>query len=231
MGKDKKFEWNKDNIIAIIGILFFIVLALMVRFSGGNDTNLEGGSVTPSPTPSVNDEKEEVDLSTNYRFTYTIEYGSIKEVLDGKVYSSKAKFSILSSQKEEYGKLGNTYMRLVNGSYQVLDSPLVRSYLPYIDLDSIRKVMSISISSTEEDDVFEYEVSLPDLLDTYTDEDYDMFVEYPVDTLVVSYNKKGHFKKIEIDYSNYFTYLEKTTTTFKVKMEFDDYGKIEDFEI
>ena len=33
-----------------------------------------------------------------------------------------------------------------------------------------------------------------------------------------------------IDYSNYFTYLENNTTIFKVVMEFDDYGKIEDFE-
>ncbi len=226
--KNKKFEWNKDTIIAIVGICFFVILGIMARVSSPRDT-LDEPPVSPTPSPS--DSSSEMELALNYHFTYSVEIDNQKEIIDGKVYANKAKFSILTTEKEEYAKLGDSYMRLIDGKYQILDSPLIRDYFFYLDLDSIKEIMGLSLFETGEDDQLIYQVSTPDLLDTYTNVDYDSFSEYPVNRMEVTYTKKGYFKKIKLDYSAYFSYLKGRDTNFILTMEFDDYGRIQDFEI
>jgi len=229
--ENKKFEWNKDNILAIVGIVFFVILAIFARFSSGSsNNNLEqgGGNVSPTPTPTEN--TEEINLETNYHFTYTVDINGQKEVIDGSVTGSKARFQILGAQKEEYLKLSNTIMKLVDGSYQVLEAKTIRDYFVYLDLNNIKKLMSISMVEMDEDDLYLYEVETTDLFDQFTSVKYDDFTEYPTNKLEVSYTKKGYFKKIVLDYSNYYTSLKGVSSKFLVTMEFEDYGKQEEID-
>lgn len=223
--ENKKFEWNKDNILAIVGILFFIILAIFARSTTGGNNNLEqnsGNDVTPTPTPTEN---TEIDLETNYHFTYTIDIDGKKEVIDGSVNSNKAKFQILGEGKEEYLKLSNTIMKLVGENYQVIETSAIRDYFVYLDIDNLKEMMSISSVKMDEDDIYLYDVETFDLFDKFVSGKYDDFTDYPTNKMEVSYTKKGYFKKIVIDYSNYYTSLKGAESQFLVTMEFDGYGK------
>lgn len=231
--KKPKIEMNRDTIIAIVGLVFFLVLIILARMGGGEESLQPEASPTPDIpiySPEADEDDEKV-TSDNYHFTYTIEKDATKEVIDGKVYASKAKFSILGASKEEYVKLSNSYMRLVNGEYQVIDPTQIRDYLIYLDLDGITTLQSFSVAKNEEDDIYEYEIEITDLLDQYTDLDYDAFADYKTDKMTICYNKKGYIKEIRLDYSNYFSYLSGKDSVFKVTMEFDQYGEISDFEV
>lgn len=233
MGKNKenkKFEWNKDNILAIVGIGFFVILAIFARFSGNNN-NLEQGDGEVNSTPtSTPPEEETIDIENNYHFTYTIDIGGKKEVIDGSVNASKAKFQILGAAKEEYLKLSNTIMKLVDGSYQVTEVSAIRDYFKYLDLNNIKEIMSISTVDMDEDDIYLYEVDTCDLFDEFSNGICDDFKDYPPNKLEVTYTKKGYFKKIVLDYSNYYTSLKGVESIFLVTMEFDDYGMQEEID-
>lgn len=231
--KKPKIDMNRDNIIAIVGIIFFVILVLVVRIGGGSDELVKDPDASPSPSPTdgENNSLKPEEIANNYHFTYTVNVDGVKEVIDGEVNGGKAKFSILGNKKEEYIKLSNTYMRVVDGKYEVLEDANIRPYFPYLGKEGISEIQSISLSSNEEDDVYEYEIDVFDLLDKYTVIEYDSFEEFKTDKMVVRYNKKGYIKDIKIDYSNYFTYVNKRTSVFKVTMEFDSYGEIKDFEV
>lgn len=226
--ENKKFEWNKDNILAIVGILFFVILAIFVRFSSGNNSLEQSGGVsTPTPTSTQN---ADIDLETNYHFTYTVDVNGQKEVIDGSVNGNKARFQILGRGKEEYLKLSNTIMKLVDGTYQVMYGNTVRDYFMYLDLDNLKEMMSISSVDMGEDDFYLYEVDTCDLFDKFGIGECDDFKDYPTNKLEVTYTKKGYFKKIVLDYSNYYTSLKGIETRFFVIMEFDDYGMQEEID-
>ena len=232
-----KFELNRDTILALIGIVFFIVLALIARgnVSSKQDGKNSSSTVLPTPSPTASEEKVEENQifknieSLNYHFTYSIVQDDMKEVIDGKVNGNKQKFSIIGETEEKYAKLSESYLLFENGSYKILNQD-VRSYFPYIELSNIYKILELS-SGKEKGDVFVYRIDTTDLLDLYTEEEYDGFDDFDDDTIQLYFNSEKQVVKIEIDYSNYFTYVHNKNTKFHVMMEFDSFGEILELDI
>lgn len=236
MEKENTF-FNKDNIIAIIGIIFFIVLVIIVRTSPRKaNQNLEKPTVTTSPTPTENttpelDQTSIFDLidEKNYHYIYNVTENNNNEVLEGIKNANKEKFSIIGTTKEEYAKVGEGYLKLQNGIYQTTTTE-IRSYFPYLNIENLKEVLELSTSQVEETKII-YKVDTTDLLDQYTDIEYSSFDDFKDDTITLYYNEDNQVYKIEIDYSNYFTYLYKNASVFKITMEFDQFGTIGEIQI
>ena len=101
MEQDPKKQ--RDSILAIIGIIFFIGLAIFARSSASSKKNLpppSSSSPTSSPTETSNAKKEGIDSlldEESYSFTYTVVLGDATEVLDGKVFKNKMMFTIIGN--------------------------------------------------------------------------------------------------------------------------------------
>lgn len=237
--KDKA---HRDNVLAIIGIIFFIFLAIASRSGSREKRDVVDtpASVTPSSTSSnqgQNDsvqEAENLELfpDKNYHFTITVVQNGQTEIIDGNRDGNKQKFSVIGSVKEEYAKISENYLKLENGSYSILNTE-IRSYFPYLDLDQLEKILQKSFV-TEQDGISTYEVDILDLLDFYTNLEYSGFDELDDDQVKIYKNTKSQVYKIEMDYSNYFSYQDQAMTeksTFQVTMEFDRFGEIQDLDI
>lgn len=226
---------NKDTILALIGILFFIALAFVARTT---ITKEQKPKEEPKPTATNIEESDKKDneqqsileslKQTNYHFTYTITENGQTEMIDGKANANKMKFTIFGNQKEEYAKLSDNYLKLINGKYEIIKNE-IRPYFKYITLDEVEKILNESLSK-KEDETLIFTVDVIDLLDQYTEIEYTGFEEFKDDQIKVL-TQGNQITKIEIDYSNYFSYMNKTTSSFQVVMEFRDFGNIEELEI
>ena len=236
MDKNDFFK-NKDNIIAIIGIIFFVLLAIFARFTTSSNDNTEdnknGNQETIEKDNQNNDEDSEEEIgeeTISYNFTYTIDNNNQISIVEGKFYNNKQKFSIIENGiKQEYAKLEDNYLKLENGTYEILKGD-INDYFKYLDLEDIIEFTEYSIYE-EDDDTKIYEIDVPELIDKYNLElEYNGFDEFKSDSITIE-ERKGIIKEIILDYSNYFSYITNSKYSFKVTMKFNDYGKVEDFEI
>ena len=112
MNKDDFFK-NKDNVIAIIGIIFFVVLAIFARFSTNDNvsTNNKDNEVVENKNEETTEDTPEKIIS--YNFTYTVDNNNQISIIEGKTYNNKQKFSIIENGvKQEYAKLEDSYLKL-----------------------------------------------------------------------------------------------------------------------
>ena len=229
MDKNDFFK-NKDNVIAIIGIIFFVVLAIFARFSTNDNVvndNKDNEVVENKNEETTEDTPEKI---VSYNFTYTVDNNNQISIIEGKVYNNKQKFWIIENGiKQEYAKLEDNYMHLINGTYEILKGD-INEYFKYLELNDIIEFTEYSIFE-EKDDTKTYEIDVPDLIDKYNFElEYDSFSDFKSDSITVEYDK-NNIEKITLDYSNYFSYITNSNYKFKVTMNFNSYGKIENFEI
>lgn len=224
---------NKDSIIAIIGIIFFIILAIIARKT--TMQTQEQPQATPTPSPIATEETiPQKDIleslkNKNYHFTYTIVEGEKTEIIDGKVNGNKMKFTIIGDQREEYAKISDSYLKLIKGNYQITTSQ-IRFYFPYLQIQTIEEVLKQSTQKKKENILY-YTVDTIDLLDQYTEIEYTGFEERRDNQIKIITTDDGKIERIEIDYSNYYFYLNNVEKTFKITMELNQYDMIEELEI
>lgn len=228
---DKDFFKNKDNVLAIIGIIFFVVLAIIAR---NNNSSMSSNEQDDSVNNVVEKEnqQEESEEDINYKFTYTVNNNGNISVIEGKRYNNKEKFSIIENgSKQEYARLDTSYMKLFNDNYEILKED-INDYFKYIDINSVKEILEYSnYEEDEEDDIENYSIDITDLIDRYNFElDYNGFDDFDDDSVILT-RRNNNIVSIEMDYSNYFTYVNNSTYTFKVTMNFSSYGKVEDFDI
>jgi len=229
MEKNDFFK-NKDNVIALVGIIFFVILAIFARFNTSDNppTDKKDNEIIENENQESTEEtKEEI---TSYNFTYTVDNNNQISIIEGKAYNNKQKFSIIeNSIKQEYAKLEDNYLKLENGIYEILKGD-INDYFKYLELEDIIDFTEYSVYE-EDDDIKTYEIDIPDLIDKYNFElEYDSFSEFKSDKITIEYDKE-EIEKITLDYSNYFSYITNSNYKFKVTMNFNSYGKVEDFEI
>lgn len=223
---------NKDNVIAIIGIIFFVILAIFARFnatsSNKNSNNNNQDVVEKENNDSKTEQEQEQIIS--YDFTYTIDNNNQISIVEGKRYNNKQKFSIIENgKKQEYAKIEDSYLKLEENKYDILNGN-INDYFKYLELDDIKEFTEYSVSEEKNDNKV-YEIDVPDLIDKYNFElEYNSFNDFETDSITIEYDKEK-IKKITLDYSNYFSYITNSTYKFKVTMSFSNYGKVEDFDI
>lgn len=228
----EEFFKNKDNVIAIIGIIFFVILAIFARFNTTSDNinNESENKQEVAENENKDTDKENKEEIVSYNFTYTVDNNNQISIIEGKTYNNKQKFSIIENGvKQEYAKLEDSYLKLGENEYEILKGD-INDYFKYLELNDIIEFTEYSIFE-EKDDTKTYEIDVPDLIDKYNFElEYDSFSDFKSDSITVEYDK-NNIEKITLDYSNYFSYITNSTYKFKVTMTFNSYGQVEDFEI
>ena len=228
---------TKDKLFGIFFIIFFAVLVIMIRTgNANNDGEFDDQNNTSSGDYDEIIEDEDMKNmysginNKNYEYTYTINIDNHKEIITGKAFNNKEKFSIISNGKEEYAILSGNYLKLENNNYKVVDK--INDYYKYLDLNIIKKLILLSETEDETDQYIVYKIDITDLIDEYNfDVEYDGFEEYKPDRATYYLNKNGTIDKIVLDYSEYYTYVTKKQSTMVLTLEFSNYGKVVDFEI
>lgn len=234
--KNENSNLNKDNILAIIGIIFFIVLVIMVRTSPKQEQpKNEELKPTPTSNEKVEQEKpEEVSIfksidTQNYHYIYNIETTEQTEIIEGTRNDNKELFTITGLEKQQYAKVGSGYLIYQNGYYQPTTSE-IRDYFTYITIDSIKEIMELSTYKKEENKI-KFTIDTSDLLDEYTDIEYNGFEDFKDNTITLYCNDNNQVYKIELDYSDFFTHKQNQERKFKITMEFNKFGEIPEIQI
>lgn len=233
---------NKDKIFGVFFLIFFIVLIIMVR-TGSNpeEEKYQDSSDVNNYTSSEienSDDDSKIDIyqgikGNNYSYTYTVNIDNKKEIITGKVYDNKEEFTIISNVKEKYVRIGDNYFKVENSKYIDVNKDDIRSYFKYIDISNIDKITGISTKDKTTDEyTLLYNIQITDLIDEYNfDIYYDPFEDYSSDKVSMNIDSNKMLKLIEIDYSNYYKFVNSKDTNFNVTLEYSNYGKVEDFDV
>ena len=95
----EEFFKNKDNVIAIIGIIFFVILAIFARFNTTSDNinNESENKQEVAENENKDTDKENKEEIVSYNFTYTVDNNNQISIIEGKNYNNKQKFSIIEN--------------------------------------------------------------------------------------------------------------------------------------
>lgn len=236
-GKEKNERYNAIAMLIIFGI-FLMITIIIARTDQNSSTSHPQGpepsnspstTIIPAPTdPIENIEDNAGNYEINYSYLYTFHLNEVEEVITGKRLDTKEIFTIINQNGSiEYAKLSNNYLKKENGKYQLINQPSMN--LNYTDLEPLLEILE---NLTPNINLNEYSYTVPTsmLLKAY----------HPESTLIVSnetfnnivMTRGNHtIERIEINYSNLYSFLTGTSSTYTVVMEFNNVGTTEDFTI
>ena len=217
--------------IILLGYFIFIVLIIMV-------IKLSSNTVVKNDNkePIVDDNKEKVEVvkdeidekfsfidQNNYNFTFTIDYQNQKFIIKGKRYDNKYSFtySNLVDTIEFLGTDSNIRMKGEDGYTSVI-FPYV--YVNFFDNNELKNIIRNSnyiegvykITNEKINDI----VSLKGNIDNK--DELNSFELILMNNKVVAIN---------IDCSNAISDLQNENLSAKIRLEYENYGLVEDFDI
>lgn len=231
-------ERMSGGLMFVLFLIFFGTLVVMIRTAPTKDKNgpLPSGSPSSSTGELDNgDQSQEgkfdfVDLQ-GYRYIYTFEMGDQKEMITGKKYGDKEKFTILTGDKSiEGGRLKDQYLTKDNGQY-VFSAPPSQN-LGYTTSEFLNGLYRFTLSYEEKKTSTIYTVDPLDVIDLLdSDIQYDPFGTYKEDEMEI-YEKEGKVTKVVLKLDHYMDLASKgTTKSLKITLEYDEIGTLEDFEL
>lgn len=217
--------------IILLGYFIFIVLIIMV-------VKLSSNTVVKNDNkePIVDDNKEKVEVvkdeidekfsfidQNNYNFTFTIDYQNQKFIIKGKRYDNKYSFtySNLVDTIEFLGTDSNIRMKGEDG-YTPVIFPYV--YVNFFDNNELKNIIRNStyiegvykITNEKINDI----VSLKGNIDNK--DELNSFELILMNNKVVAIN---------IDCSNAISDLQNENLSVKIRLEYENYGLVEDFDV
>lgn len=237
-GKEKDDRYHAIAMLAIYGF-FILILVVLIRVGGNNNsTNLNENnnasttpSVVPSQTPSTDTNIEDADQSDiindiNYSYSYTITYNGVSEVYLGKKIDEKEKFTLVKDgMTTEYAILNDNYLILENGVYHITENP--SKFFKYCDMEKILSLVENEIP-TENSGIIKYTISNQSLASSFKDT---ISIDNNQNNSIQLHVVENTLKSVDLDFSNYFSSIIGESVTLTIHMEFVDIGTTEDFEI
>lgn len=212
---------NKDDLLKIILGLSFLVLLVVIAMSGSTSKNNKNTSNNNSNKPIVeeqdknktdNDKQPQKTIydklnQNNYSFVITLNVNNLEKNITGKVSDSTIEVTIDSQ----------TIIRNIS-EFDNIDEDF-----KYINLEYIKRIIDLANinSKDEENNIIIYDVDVIDLLDIYNpDIEYDSFTVNEVDKITATFVDE-YLKKVEIDYTNYFKYIDKNNNNLNITIEYN----------
>lgn len=237
-GKEKDDRYHAIAMLAIYGV-FLLIIILVIRLGGStsnNQSNDGNNNVIPTQTPtttpeSSQDNSNEVDSGIsgndiNYSYSYTITYNGVSEVYLGKKLDDKEKFTLIKDGiTTDYAILSDSYLVLENGVYHITENP--SNLFKYCDVEKLLSLVENEIS-TENENTIKYNVSNSIIASSYKD---NITVDNELTNLITFTILNNTLKSVDLDFSNYISSIEGSSSTLIIHMEFVDVGTTEDFEI
>ena len=211
---------DKNDVLKIILGLSFIVLLLAITMSDDNNqTNNKNNNINNKPIIENNKNdgdkpnKEPVKTiydklnTNNYSFTSTINVNNLEQYITGIINNSTVDV-VIDNQNiirniDEFNNINENFK--------------------YINIDYLKRIIDLAnINSKDEDNnIITYDIDIIDLIDIYNPEiDYDSFNINQVDKMIITFND-GYIKNIEIDYTNYFKYIDSSNNNLNIKIEYN----------
>jgi len=237
-GKEKDERAHAIAMLAIYGF-FLLILIIIIRI-GGTDTIENQPNQKPSPTstptvtstPQPSDNNNEPDIGNfdiNYSYIYTVQNNDIKEVFTGKRLDDKEIFTVINSQgSKDYAKLSDNYLIKENGEYHLIDSPSAN--LVYTGMD---KIISLTEKGTltRNNNTYNYVIPTSEVMKIYNPNNLEAIDINLTDQITITV-ENDVIKTIDINYNNYHNIMNKSTTSqLIIKMEFNNVGTTENFEV
>jgi len=235
-GKEKEERFHAIAML-IISFLFISIVVIVVRIN--DEQSLEkvpenSLSPTASNIPNIIDELEEniddtVDLEAeiNYSYLYTFTLDQTQEVITGKRFDEKEIFTVVSSNgNQEYVKFNGNYLEKKEGKYHLVDE--LSPNIMYSNLDLLFEVLEEMIPDVS---INQYTYMIPtlELLKAYY-KDSTFTAPNTYNSVVITRNNQT-IEKIQLDYSNFYSFLQGRSVYYVIEMEFNKVGTTEDFMI
>ncbi len=220
----------KGKALFFFGFYFFFFLFIGVSYRSAmknpaSKTTLPAISNESSKTVSL----DEITKG-NYHFTYYENINGVEKNLEGKSYDKMKNFT--SSTAQEYFIYSGLSLIHQNNVWQISENPFDVPEVMKEELieELLSKATFISKTVYKENTaLYHYEVSTTTLYQLYYNENIDIADD--ANTIDIEVSKEGKISQITYDYSPYLTYKNKVPTTLLIKVSYQDYGKIEAFEV
>jgi len=239
-GKEKNERYHASAMLIIYGI-FITILVVSVR-SAPKQTPNNNLSQTPTPTPTINsitdgiikeEEKQESiqqpENEINYSYVFTVQNNNKREIITGKKIDDKKIFTIINEiGSTDYAKLSNNYLKKENGNYHIIENP--SNNLKYLNVEDIIE-LTLNTNSVQNGNVLTYTIPSYRIMKMYhPDRSIDSVDGTLMDYISMTL-ENNQLKKIDINFSNYYTVLNIYPSTLLITMEFSNIGTTEDFNI
>lgn len=199
---------NKNTILKIIFLLSFLVLILII-FSVFNDSKVnENRNQTNKEEEKVNEIKINIYEKLNqnkYSFIVNSNINNYEKYITGRVNKNTVNVTIDNE----------TIIRNI-GDFNTIDD-----MFKYINIDTLKLIIDLASINSKNDNIITYDIDVIDLLDIYNSEiEYDSFTFDSTDKIIITF-ENNYIKKIDLDYSNYFKFIDHNNTNFNINIEYN----------
>lgn len=203
-------------------LIFFIVLIVVARMSGGSAI----GSTELDLKPYSYDLSSVEKGNYNFVYQYLIDGTSIS--YSGSHYENKSLFTDGSSS---YYQDGSLFLVLQNGLWVKSDCPyLLEDLLDYTVIhnliDSATYVSKTTLATGEE--IINFSISTTTLVKLLDGVDVDL--DDPVNTIQLKKSETGEVIEVQYDISSYAKYKGLASSSFQLIISYSNFGEIEEIE-
>lgn len=210
---------DKNNLLKImLGLSFLVLLVVIAMSASKNDGNASNNNQNK---PAV----EEQDKEENYKEDQPIK--TIYDKLNQNNYSFNITLNINNIEKNITGRVSGSTVEITMDSQTIIrnisEFNNIDEEFKYINIEYIKRIIDLAnINSKDEDNnIIIYDVDIIDLLDIYNpDIDYDSFTVNEIDKITATFSYE-YLKKLEIDYSNYYKYIDKNNNNLNITIEYN----------
>lgn len=211
---------KNDALKIILGLSFIILLFAITMSNDNNQTNNQNNDINNNK-PIIENNKNDTDKpnkepektiydklnKNNYSFTSTINVNNLEQHITGTINNSTVDI-IIDNQ---------------NIIRNIDDFNNINENFKYINIDYLKRIIDLANinNKDENNNIITYDIDIIDLIDIYNPEiDYDSFNIVEVDKMIITFND-GYIKNIELDYTNYFKYIDSNNNNLNIKIEYN----------
>lgn len=231
--KDKKYNAK----VQLIGYgIFIVIIIIYANISSKNYDYDYSNKITnsinnPNKTSEVVEQKSLLKIiNNNYEYNIKIEIINNKEEIINYQYtgSSYKDIKSIKTNDQTYYLKNNEYYENTEGTYKITEAKNIYKELEYkyIELDQIlnyleKSTLDHTTNYSTGEIVSTYFLYLKDILPNYYEEDYVQF----------NVKEKDNNLNIEIDYSPLMNYKNEEIKNYKVIINYNNIGLVEEFDI
>lgn len=211
---------DKTDFLKIMLGLSFLVLLLVITMTASK--NREDNPVNNNERPVVDNNKTDDEQEENKE-----PVKSIYDKLNENNYSFVASLNINNYEQYITGRINNETVEVAIDSQTIIrnisEFNNINDNFKYINFDYLKRIIDLASleNKDEENNIITYQVDIIDLIDIYNPLiDYDSFNLTGVDKIVVTLDN-GYIKKLEIDYSNYYKYIDSGNNNLNITIEYN----------
>ena len=219
----------KGRALLFFGFYFIFFLVLGISFRASASAPQKNLTLPSQLQENANYSIQDL-VNGNYQFTYQENVNGVSKELTGKAYNQ------MKQVTNNYGNMYFLYSGIViqrlNDVWQICDNPFY--YRQILEEGMLKKTLDAATFESKtlyqnKQTVYRYQISTTTLWDLYQNEKIDIADEPNIIEVYVTEN--GQVEKIFYNYSSDDTYLRKTPMQTYFTVSYQDYGKIEAFEV